>query len=350
MDKKSNSNTDTNSNTDVTPTAQKTAKVEKKKAGNDSLVKVIIIGLMVILVAAAIINMFGGKGTASSSAMGAMVEAMPGMSDRGGNAEQANTVTVSAKTLQSETIQSTVKVTGDVSSKSEVSVYPNTAGKVTRILKEIGETVSRGDIIAFVDGSSPGTSTRESPVDSPINGTVIAMDVATGETINTGTIVATVGALDDLELTVYTAEKYANYLKPGLPAYVELSATPGKKFGATVTSVSPVVNKSNRTIETTLEFDEFDNLIKPGMFASVTLVVQEAENTLVVPRSAIKAYNDEDTVFIIDEDNIARRMPVATGLSNDSDIQIVSGLEVGTKIITAGSATEGSAVRIASEE
>lgn len=329
---------------------KKTSDGVMKKMSGDTLVKLIIVVLIAILLATIIIGMFGGKATSSSSAMGSIVGAIPGMDGRDENAEQSNTVTVSAKVLQEETIQSTVKVTGDITSKTEVSVYPETTGKVTRILRDVGEVVKRGNIIAYIDPSRPGTSFAESPISAPVAGTVIAMDVAIGDTVSTGTIIAAVGSLDDLELTVYTAEKYANFLKPGLPAYVELSAASDEKFSATVIEVSPVVNRSNRTIEVTLEFDEFDSRIKPGMFASVTLVVQEIQDTLVVSRGAIRQYNDEDTVFIIDENNIARRMPVTTGLSNDSDIQIISGLEKNTKVITAGSVTEGSAVRIASEE
>ena len=85
----------------------------------------------------------------------------------------------------------------------------------------------------------------------------------------------------------------------------------------------------------------------PGMFATVSLVIQEEDNSFVVPKSAIKTYNTDSTVFVIDENNTAKRVVVTTGISNDNDIQITSGLEEGMQVITAGSATEGSPVKVA---
>jgi macrolide-specific efflux system membrane fusion protein len=83
------------------------------------------------------------------------------------------------------------------------------------------------------------------------------------------------------------------------------------------------------------------------MFASVRLVIREEKDTLVIPRSAIKDYNGEDTVYIIDEENLARRVSVTVGLTNDSEAQILSGLNPGDRVITAGAVTDGSPVRIA---
>ena len=72
---------------------------------SDTLVKLIIVVFIAILLTTIIIGMFGGKATSSSSAMGSIVGAIPGMDGRGENVEQSNTVTVSTKVLKEETIQ-----------------------------------------------------------------------------------------------------------------------------------------------------------------------------------------------------------------------------------------------------
>lgn len=260
---------------------------------------------------------------------------------------EANTVTVSAKTIIPETIRSTVKINGEVESKSSINIYPDTSGKVTEIVKGLGASVKKGEIIAYVDPSKPGSAYAVNPVVSTVTGTVISMPVNPGDTVSTSTVIGAVGSLRDLKITVYVSEKYSGYLKKGLNAFVSFTSMPGEEFSAKVTSVSPVVNNLNRTIETVLELDKYDSRIKPGMFATVSLVIQEEDNSFVVPKSAIKTYNTDSTVFVIDENNTAKRVVVTTGISNDNDIQITSGLEEGMQVITAGSATEGSPVKVA---
>jgi multidrug efflux pump subunit AcrA (membrane-fusion protein) len=121
----------------------------------------------------------------------------------------ANAISVSVKTMKKETIQSTIKVTGDISSTSEINIFPDTSGKVTRILKNLGETVSKGEIIAYVDPSKPGSSYVSSPVIATISGTIIDLPVDIGDTVNNGTMIATIGSLTDLKITTNVAEKYA---------------------------------------------------------------------------------------------------------------------------------------------
>jgi len=143
------------------------------------------------------------------------------------------------------------------------------------------------------------------------------------------------------------AEKYSAYLRRGLPAVVSFAAAPGETFDASVTSVSPVVNKSNRTIETELALAVLDARIKPGMFADVDLVIRERQDTFVLPKGAVKNYNDQQVVYVVDANDIARRITVTTGLSNDSEVEVGSGLAAGDRVVTAGAVTDGSPVRLA---
>jgi multidrug efflux pump subunit AcrA (membrane-fusion protein) len=293
----------------------------------------------------------GGQ-AAQSQSPGGGVQGQPadrqGQPAQGGSRQPAaNAITVSAKTMTGETIQQVIKLNGDVSSQAAVSVFPDTSGKIVRILKSLGDTVRQGEVIAYVDPSRAGAAYVESPVVSPVGGTITSLTVTEGLTVSPSTAIATVGSLDRLKITIYVAEKYSSYLRRNLPAYISFTSAPGVEFDAVVSTISPVVNNKNRTIETTLNLASQDSRIKEGMFASVRLVIREERNTLVIPRSAIKDYNGEDTVYIIDEEDLARRVSVTVGLTNDSDAQIVSGLKPGDQVITAGAVSDGSPVRIA---
>ncbi|AEF83133.1 efflux RND transporter periplasmic adaptor subunit [Leadbettera azotonutricia] len=308
----------------------------------DMIAKVIVIILIAVFLGVAAFNMLAPK--ASPAAGGPPAGMQPAGNSSGRPA--ANAITVSAKTLQPETIRQVVKLNGDVSSQSEVNVMPDTSGKITRIVKNLGDTVQQGEIIAYIDPSRAGQSYSENPVTSPVGGTITSLPVTTGGTVSSATVIAVIGSLDNLKITIYVAEKYSAYLRRGLPAIVSFASAPGEEFAASVSAISPVVNNKNRTIETTLLLAKRDGRIKQGMFASVYLVIREENRALVIPRGAIKNYNGDPTVYVMDENSIARRIPITLGLTNDSDVQIISGLKEGDRIITAGSVTDGSPVRI----
>jgi RND family efflux transporter MFP subunit len=240
-----------------------------------------------------------------------------------------------------------VRLNGDVSPESEVSVLPETSGRVTRIIKDLGDSVRLGDVIAWIDPSRAGVSYEANPVLSPVSGTITKLAITVGAQVTTSSEVAAVGSLDQLKLVIYVAEKYSSYLKRGLPAVVSFTAAPGEEFEASVTSVSPVVNNKNRTIETNLHLKKTDARIKDGMFAQVRLVIREESKAIVIPRASIKDYNGTDTVYVVDENGFARRVRIVLGLTNDTDAQVLEGLQAGDRVITAGAVSDGSLVRIA---
>ncbi|MBQ3025747.1 MAG: efflux RND transporter periplasmic adaptor subunit [Spirochaetaceae bacterium] len=328
------------------------------KSKFDTVIKVIIVILIAVFLGLSFLTIQStNKKTLAMAQRGTGQGAMPpqsqGMPPQGNSAQissdnakiQANSISVSVKKMERETIQSTIKVTGDISSTSEINIYPDTSGKITRILKNIGENVSKGEIIAYIDPSKPGSAYAANPVIATISGTIIDLPKNIGDTVNNSTTIATIGSLTDLKITTHVAEKYSAFLKPNLPAYVSISSNP-EKFEATTFKISPVVNKTNRTILVELKFDKYNKIFKPGMFATVDLVIQEEKNTFVIPKKAIKNFNNKSTVFIVDENNQAKRVEITTGISNDSDIAVTSGLEKGMQVITAGSVTEGSFVKI----
>ena len=249
--------------------------------------------------------------------------------------------------MEPEPLQKTVLLNGDVASRTETSIYPDTSGKVSRILKSLGDTVRWGEVIAYVDPSRPGSAYAASPVTATVAGTIIQQPYSVGDTIGASNALAVIGSLQDLEIRVKVSEKYSSYLKVGLPAYVSLVSAPEEHFTARIASISPVVNPASRTQEVTLVLDQQDSRIKPGMFAQVRLVIIEEKDAFVVPLEAIRSYNDDSAVFVVAADNTAYRKLVTTGVSNDNDIQIVSGLIQGDQVIVAGSVTEGMKVRVA---
>src|SRR5690606_29271604 len=102
---------------------------------------------------------------------------------------------------------------------------------------------------------------------SPLTGTVLSVQVEAGETIQEGAVVATVGRLDRMRVTVPVHEIDVNRVRRGLPARVEADAAPGRIFEGTVTSVATVGTTQSGivTFDVTVELENEANLLRPGM-------------------------------------------------------------------------------------
>lgn len=327
----------------------------------DIIGKIIVIALIAIFVAWGIYLMLQknttpavrSTGNISGNPMRAMTGsgggARGGAGASGAGAPAENRITISAKTVQPETIQKTVLVNGNVSTRSEVNAYPDTSGKLTQLLKGLGDTIRQGEVLAYIDPSRPGQSYTASPVLAPVGGTITSMQVHVGDTVSANSIIAVIGSLEDLEITTYISEKYSAHLKKGLDAYISVSSAPDEQFLAKVDRINPVVNKTSRTVEVGLRLERVDARIKPGMFASLRVVIMQADKTVVIPKTALKTYNADTVVYVVNAEQRAERRTIKMGMSNDLEVQVLEGLKMGEVVITGGSVTEGSLVRIAGE-
>lgn len=340
-----------------------------KKLDFDKIIKLVLVGLIALCMISLVVavkssggssaaaggppGMSGGapSGAPSSGAAGAAPSdtagAPAGMSTQSKSAGTSAAITVEAVTLAPASIQTSIRLNGDVSSKSQISIYPDTSGKLVRYEVSVGTQVKKGDVIAYVDPSKPGASYVSSPVRSSIDGTVIALSQDAGGTVSTSSAIATVGALTALEIITYVPEKYISVVHTGLQARVTLAPYPDKSFAAVVSQVSPVVDSTSRTIQIKLSVTDNSNELRPGMFAVITLVTKEASGAMVVPSAALKSYNNKDVVYVIDSDGLARRKEVSVGLSNDTSVQLLSGVSLGDQVIISGSVTDGTTVRVA---
>jgi multidrug efflux pump subunit AcrA (membrane-fusion protein) len=246
------------------------------------------------------------------------------------------------------TIETSVVINGDVLAASQVSIFPATAGKLTQLRYRVGDWVNRGQTVAAVDPSRPGEEYAESPVLSTISGTVLSVPVNLGDTVSPSTVIYVVGDLANLVVETFVPERYSNIARQGLEAQVSLEALPGESFQAAVGEVSPVLDPASRTLRIRLNFNRRDTRIRPGMFATVSLVTNTRRDVPVIPRDAVINTYGSWIVFVVDESNIARRRVVTLGLENEMSVEVESGLEAGDRIVSAGQnfLSDGDLVRI----
>ncbi len=218
----------------------------------------------------------------------------------------------------------------------------------------IGDRVGIGNVVAMVDPSRPGEVYSLSPVVSTISGTVLQAPYSIGDTVSAQSSLFVVGDLSVLRVETFVPERFVSSIRLGLGAEVSLEALPGETFSAEIDEVSPVLDPASRTLRIKLRFVDragrgaTDPRIKAGMFATISLVTRTRANVPIIPRtSAINTYGSW-IAFIIDENNIARRRTLELGIENERFFEVLSGINPGDKVVTAGQnfLTDGDPVRI----
>jgi membrane fusion protein, multidrug efflux system len=265
----------------------------------------------------------------------------------GGNQRNASAVRVTP--VVRDTIENSVVLNGDVLAINQVSIFPAVAGKITRMNYQVGDRINQGTVVAMVDPSRPGQVYSESPVVSTIGGTVLQAPVRRGDTVSTQTAVYVVGDLSTLMIETFVPERFSSAAQRGLKAQVFLQAFPGEAFEATVQEVSPVLDPASRTVRIRLGFaSPMDARIKAGMYATVSLVTNSRRDVPVIPRVAVINTYGSWIVFTVDDRNIASRRVITLGLENENYVEVLSGIEVGDRVVSAGQnfLSDGDPVRI----
>lgn len=292
-------------------------------------------------------------GNDAPSRTGAAAKPAGSASPQGGSSGQpggaaARALPVRCKTITLGTIEDFTKLNGDVVSGNETKLYASVAGKLIERRVAVGSTVSRGAVIALVDPSKVGESYLPNPVESTVAGTVLSIPVSQGDTISTNTVIATIGNLSDLKVSVAVPERFLANLRVGSRAEARFDAIPEAAYGARVIEMSPVVDSASRTLEVKLGLERSDPRILAGMFATVRLVTESRKNVLVVPRSAVGITSTEAYVFVVKADETVERRDVVLGIEAEDAFEVKKGISPGEKVVTEGRSmlSSGDRVRI----
>jgi membrane fusion protein, multidrug efflux system len=238
-----------------------------------------------------------------------------------------------------QTLNAYLEVNGDIVSAQQADVFPDVSGKLISVLVALGSYVRKGELIAEVDPSRPGTTYMNSPVYAPISGIVCKTPLSSGMTVSANSIITAISVNENLEIHTRIPEREIAGLTTGLKAEVLLQAYPGEIFTATVTQVSPILDSVSRTKLITLKFDRNDSRINAGMFARLKINTRSYPNVIAVPAEAITNSHDVDAVYLIQNQAgipIAVKKEVSRGVTLQGWTEIKSGLNEKETVVVQG--------------
>ena len=331
-----------------------------------------------------------------------------GPSRRGGQ-RGGVAVPVKVEPVSRRDISSSILANTTLEAFQWVEVRSRASGQVVEILREEGDRVNAGTVLARLDSEEPALQVKRMEVAyhdarraherdeklfkrellskeryensrgqmdraqteleqarlnlsytsivSPLAGTLTIRSVEVGNMVTANQAVFSVADFDPLLARIRIPEKNMGKVAIGQGAKVSVESAPDRVFQGVVKMISPIVDPESGTIKVTIRIPVRGNgILRPGMFASVHIITEVHRNTLVIPKKALVHEGEGNQVFVYERDGEqgggkAVRRKVGMGFSDNEHTEILSGLAEGEQVITVGhdGLRPGTAVRLVGE-
>src|SRR6266568_4792563 len=205
------------------------------------------------------------------------------------------------------------------------------ANNKLRILGFTDQTIK-----AFQD---KGSINPEITIYSPIAGTVVQRKIGPGQYVSAGASdpVFVIGDLSTVWLIAFVRESDAASVSIGQDISVNVMALPGRPLTAKINYVATAIDPSTRRLLVRATIDNKDGVLKPEMFANVTIYSAGDRAAPAVPKQALIYEGDQVRIWVAREDKSVELRQIKIGLINGSLVEVTSNLKPGEQIVTKGS-------------
>jgi HlyD family secretion protein len=178
---------------------------------------------------------------------------------------------------------------------------------------------------------------NEATIRAPFDGIVAELYITEGSMAGPPAPVALLVS-KQVEAVFNIEESRISQVAEGQNAALRVAAYPGQDFPAVVTSVAPIADQDSHTFMIKVTPIDEDYLLRSGMYADLSLLVEQTQATLLVPRAAVTEANNQKTVYVVKDDNSIEQRSVTTGLVDGDRVEILSGLTADQQVVIAGHA------------
>ncbi|MGN1286572.1 MAG: efflux RND transporter periplasmic adaptor subunit, partial [Bradyrhizobium sp.] len=181
-------------------------------------------------------------------------------------------------------------------------------------------------------------------VRAPLDGDLGVRQVEVGQYLTAGTQIVSLTDLSVLYANMTVTEKQSSQIKVGQTVRIKVDAYPGRTFEGKITTIEPQIATDTRNIKVQATIQNPDSILKPGMFATTTIVLPDKPPVVTVPETAVDYTLYGDSVFLITEKKgedgkttlTAERTFVKTGNRLEGRVEILKGLKAGDKVVAVG--------------
>lgn len=170
---------------------------------------------------------------------------------------------------------------------------------------------------------------------SPIDGIVAQRMIKVGNMVLANSPVFKTTAVNPLWAVLHIPERHLGKLIANQKATLRIDALNDEIFKGYIKRISPVVDPATGTVKVTVEVNNPEGELKPGMFSRVNITYDTHQNTILVPKDALIIEDQESSVFVL-QDSLVVRRGVLTGYVNTTHIEILEGIALADTVITTG--------------
>ncbi|MEE4242750.1 MAG: efflux RND transporter periplasmic adaptor subunit [Desulfopila sp.] len=170
---------------------------------------------------------------------------------------------------------------------------------------------------------------------SPQDGIVDNLVIRQGYYVTPGSTIMSIGTLAQVWVEAEIFERQASLVTVGMPVSMDLDYLPGREWHGSVDYVYPTLDATTRTARVRLRFDNDDMLLKPNMFARITIHAKSSEKTLTVPREAVIRTGQVNRVVLALGEGRFKSVNVRIGRYDEKSAEILEGLAEGDEIVVS---------------
>lgn len=170
---------------------------------------------------------------------------------------------------------------------------------------------------------------------TPITGAIARRHLNPGQYVLEDRPLFTIVRSDPLKFTGTVAEHASLAVRPGQLVRLRVEPVGGRQFGGRVTRVSPAIDVTSRTMQIEAEVPNAEGLLKPGLFARVSVVLRTDRDVAFVPETAVSYFAGITRVFVV-AGGTAHARTVTLGTRKDGFVEIVKGVQAGEQVATSG--------------
>lgn len=176
---------------------------------------------------------------------------------------------------------------------------------------------------------------KQYTIKSPFAGVITARNFDLGAIVSPGNPMATLMDISTLKLEVSVPEKYIPQFKNGMEMYVKTDVYSGAVFKGKINYISSNADDSHNYTVKFLVVNKKETPLRAGMYGNVTMGSAPLTNAISIPRSALLGSTQKPQVYLAVK-GVARLRSIEIGASNDTRIQVTSGLKLNDIVITGG--------------
>ena len=220
--------------------------------------------------------------------------------------------------------------------------------KVNGIVEKInfieGSEISRGDKIFSILSSDTAGRIE---IHAPFNGKLGLSNVNIGDQVSRNQVLTTLDNSSQMKIKFDLPENNLTFIKKNLSFEATSEVIKEKVFHGKIDYIDSRIDEQSRTIRVYAILNNQNNILKPGLFMKIKLILQEKQNAFLIPEEALLSINKKHYVYVANNDN-AKIREVSVGIRMNELIEIKKGLDINDRIIVLGheKLKDGSKIKI----